>query len=578
MKFMRIILSILLFCVVFVSCQDELSVDLSDRKYVRINKQSVALTAGEKIILKARTDSLGSVAKTFNWSVANSNIASVEAVDNTTAIVTGLNEGNTIIKIESSDGELKYFTDLAVSKDRVIKILSIGGTVSEDAVESYLHNLANAAGHKVIIGNLFLGGSDLKTHWDNASEDKAVYQFRTIGVDGGRGNSNEMTLRNVILGENWDFISFEESLPLAGKLEGYQDNLLNLVEYASSLATNPDVKYLLHQPWAYAVNSTQDGFSNYERNQNKMYSDIVNAVSTAKGLAKIDLIVPSGTAIQNGRTTYVGDPNYLGDLFMREDGYRLSDVIGRFTAAATWYETIFGKVLDNPIATEQFSTYEINLIKAAANSAVSKPNEVTSLTEYRYPEGFVLNDFVLRNPVYIDFGPIFSPAPFNNYGRPTDPKLNDLKDMNGESTKFEIVVKDRFTGTLERGLDNSLGFPRTVSEDMFFSDGNNADFRVSSFALSNFNKDTKYTFVFYGHINDGATETEFKVIGKNEGVAYLVNDHNMDRVAVVSGISPTDYGTLIIQMTKGPNNRHWAGFFGVNAMIITPDGYSLPGM
>ena len=118
MKFTKIIFGTLLFCISFVSCQDELSVDLSDRKYVRINRQSVALTAGEKIILKATTDSLGSMSKTFTWSLMDSNIASVEAVDNTTAIVTGLSEGNTVIKIESNDGELKYFTDLAVSKDR----------------------------------------------------------------------------------------------------------------------------------------------------------------------------------------------------------------------------------------------------------------------------------------------------------------------------------------------------------------------------------------------------------------------------------------------------------------------------
>ncbi|MDD3789709.1 MAG: DUF4886 domain-containing protein, partial [Petrimonas sp.] len=468
--------------------------------------------------------------------------------------------------------------NLYVSKDRVFKVLTIGGTPAEDAVENYLYNLAANAGKKLIIGNLYLNGSTLEQHWTNASENKNPYQFRVIGTDGGKNTQNEKTLSEIIKSENWDFISFEESLPLAGKPEGYQNYLPKLVEFASKLTTNPDVKFVLHQPWAYAENSTQEGFVNYDRDQLKMYAAIVDAVQKAKSLANIDLIVPSGTAIQNGRTTYVGDPNYLGDLFMREDGYRLSDVVGRFTAAATWYEAIFGSnVLDNTLA-GPFSDYEMNLVKTAAHSAVANPIEVTPLTSYRYPEGFVLNNYILKNPIYIDFGPIFSPAPFNNYGRPGDPRLTDLKDSNGESTKFEMAVKDKFSGTLERGLDNSLGFPRTASEDMFFSDGNNADFRVSSFALSNFNKDLKYTFVFYGHINDWNTETEYKVIGKNEGVGYVVNDYNMNRVAIVSGISPTDYGTLIIQMTKGPKNTHWAGFFGINTMIITPEGYVLPGM
>ncbi|WP_313380922.1 DUF4886 domain-containing protein [Proteiniphilum saccharofermentans] len=580
MKSINITLGIItLLLLGLVSCKDDYSVDLSNRKFVRINRQTVSLTIGEKFILKAQVDTLGGASKTFNWSVVDGSIASIEAKDNNTAVVTALGEGNTVIKIESTDGELRYFSDLIVSKDRIIKVLSIGNSLAEDAVENFLYDLTTSAGKKIIIGNLYLNESSLEQHWTNASENKNPYQFRLIGTDGSKSTQNDKTISEIIESENWDFISFEEFLPLSGKIEGYQNNLSKLVEYTKALTTNPDVKFLLHQPWAYAGSSTQEGFSNYDRDQMKMYNAIVDAVSKAKDLANIDLIVPSGTAIQNGRTTYVGDPNYLGDLFMKENGYRLSEVIGKFTVAATWYETIFGSnVLDNPFAADPFSTYEINLVKTAAHTAVVKPNEITTLTSYRYPEGFVLNTYILNNPIYIDFGPIFSGVPFNNYGRPTDAKLTDLKDQNGESTKFEIGVKDQFTGTLERGLDNSLGLPRTASEDMFFSDGNNENFRISSFALSNFNPDLKYTFIFYGTINDSNTQTEFQIIGKNEGVAHLVNDFNMDRVAIVSGISPTDYGTLIIQMTKGPNNTHWAGFFGINAMIITPDGYSIPGI
>ncbi|MFV0268995.1 MAG: DUF4886 domain-containing protein, partial [Draconibacterium sp.] len=261
------------------------------------------------------------------------------------------------------------------------------------------------------------------------------------------------------------------------------------------------------------------------------------------------------------------------------NGLLLSFEKGRFTAACTWYEALFGEdVTSNSFSLTTLSDYENELIKEAAHQAVTKNNAVTPLTAFRYPEGFELNQYVLEAPVYIDFGPIASPLPFNNYSFPTDPKLVDLKTETGESTHFEMGVQDHFSGTLDRGLENNLGFPRTASQDMFFSDGNNQNFAVSSFALSNFNKDQKYTFIFYGHINDNSTETEYKVIGKNEGVDYLVNDNNLNVVAIVSGISPTDYGTLLIRLTKGPNNRHWAGFFGINAMIITPDGYPIEGM
>lgn len=578
MKMIRYIFGIFLFISAFSSCQDELSVDLSDRKFVRISKHSVYLNVGEKMILHASTDSLGSDAKTYNWSVLDAHVASIETRDNSSAIITGISEGSTVIKIESADGELKYFTDLSVSGERVIKVLSIGNRVAEDATENYLYDLAKAGGYKVMITNMFLEGSSLQHHWANASSRNPVYQLRAINTDGSRSTVNDVNLVSAIMGENWDYISFQEASHLAGMKEGYQEYLPQLVELTKSLATNPDLKMALHQTWAYSQDATQEEFAHYDRDQIQMYEAILDAVGESASLSGIDIVIPSGTAIQNGRTTYLGDRNYLGDLFTR-DGLLLSYERGRFTAASTWYEALFGEdVTKNPYSLLALSEYENSLIKEAAHAAIAESNAVTTLTAFRYPEGFELNNYLLTAPVYVDFGAAVSPFPFNNYRFPTDPKLVNLIDQTGESTYFEIGVKDRFSGTLDRGLENNSGFPRTASQDMFFSDGNNPDFAVSSFALSNFNKDQKYTFVFYGHINDSGTETEFRVIGKNEGVAYLVNDHNWDNVAVVTDISPTDYGTLIIRLTKGPNNRHWAGFFGINAMIIMPEGYTLPGL
>lgn len=575
MKMIKCFLGILLIFSVFSSCQDELSVDLSERKFVRITKQSVYLNVGEKMTLRATTDTLGSINKTFNWSVIDSQIATIEADSDNSAIITGLQEGNTVVKVESSDGELMYFTDLSVSGDKIFKILSIGNRVSEDATENYLYNLANEGGYNVIIGNLFLEGSSLQNHWTNASNNADVYQLRIINSDGSRSTFNNQDIVNAITEENWDFISFQESSDLAGVSDGYQEFLPQLVELTKSYASNPDLKIALHQPWAYAEDASQEGFSLYEYDQIKMYNAIVSAVNQAASESDIDIIIPSGTAIQNGRTTYLGDQNYLGDLFTR-DGLLLSLEKGRFTAASTWYETLFGEsVTNNTFSLASMSEYENNLIKESAHAAVIQSTNITPIDEYRYPEGFELNTFELTKPIYIDFGTFHSPAPYNNYNHPGDPKISDLKDEDGTSTFFEISINEPFTGTLERNLGNNLGFHHEASRDMFFSDGN-LGFPVSSFALSNFNIDQNFTFVFYGSINDGGTQTEYRVIGKNNGVDFLFTSHNADNVAVVADIYPTDYGTLVVRLTKGPDNVHWAGFFGINLMVIYPEGYPIP--
>lgn len=60
--------------------------------------------------------------------------------------------------------------------DSVIKILAIGNVFSQDAIETYLFELADAASKKVIIGNLYIGGASFDLHWNNAKDDKAAYR------------------------------------------------------------------------------------------------------------------------------------------------------------------------------------------------------------------------------------------------------------------------------------------------------------------------------------------------------------------------------------------------------------------
>lgn len=564
MKSIKFIFTIFLLCFFGISCQDKFSVDLSNREFVRLSKQSISITAGEKYVIDANVDTLGSANKSFVWSVLDPEIASIEAQGKLSAVVTGLNPGNTVIKIESSDGEIKYFSDLSVAKDRIIKILAIGNSFSEDAVENYLYDLAKSSGHKVFIGNMYIGGQSLEGHWKNALENKTAYQLRLISADGSRNSMNDVSLQAAINGENWDYISFQEVSQLSGKVEGYREYLPELVHYAKELTTNPEVKFILHQTWAYAQDSNHEGFANYERNQMKMYEAIVEAVWKAKEFTKIDKVVPSGTAIQNGRTSYIGDK------FTR-DGYHLNLNIGRFTAAATWYESVFGEVINNSYIPETLSKYDADLAKAAAQAAVANPKQITVLENFKYPEP---NEFLLTRPIYIDFGPELSSPPFNNFVKPSDVKLSNLADDQGNNSKFAIEVSQTFSGTLSRGLDNVLGFPTQVSGDMFFSDGK--DIPQSGFTVSNLNRSLKYTFVFYGHINDNDTETEYRVIGSNEGIGFLDNDNNLGKIVVIKDIIPNEDATITIKLKPGPNNTQWAKFFGINAMMILPQGYALP--
>lgn len=258
------------------------------------------------------------------------------------------------------------------SKDSVIKILAIGNSFSEDAIEHYLYGLAKAGGYKVIIGNLYIGGAPLDLHVKNIQGDKEVYEYRKIGLDGKKEKFPKTSISKALADESWNYISFQQASPKSGLFETYVEPLPILFNYVKEKATNPKVKYVWHQTWAYAQNSTHNGFASYNKDQMRMYQSIAEASKKVKTLVAIDIVVPAGTAIQNARTK-------LGDVLCR-DGYHLDLNIGRYIASCTWYETIFKQnVIGNLYKPEKVSGVDALTGQKAAHKAVKKPYKVSKI-------------------------------------------------------------------------------------------------------------------------------------------------------------------------------------------------------
>ena len=54
------------------------------------------------------------------------------------------------------------FSGGVYAQQKQVRILAIGNSFSQDAVEQYLHELAEAEGISTIIGNMFIGGCSLE--------------------------------------------------------------------------------------------------------------------------------------------------------------------------------------------------------------------------------------------------------------------------------------------------------------------------------------------------------------------------------------------------------------------------------
>ncbi|MGK9126731.1 DUF4886 domain-containing protein [Olivibacter sp. SA151] len=253
-----------------------------------------------------------------------------------------------------------------------LRMLAIGNSFSEDAVEQYLYELADAAGKKIVIGNLYIGGAPLSLHWENIQGNKEAYRYRKITADGLKSTNNDVSILTALQSEPWDYVSLQQASPLSGKFDTYVEPLTGIKHFLDSVE-GANVKYIWHQTWAYAPHSTHAGFANYGKNQEVMYRAIMKASAEAKKKFGFDLLVPSGTAIQNARTTFLGDD-------LTRDGYHLNLHIGRFIAACTWFESLFGEEAPTDrYRPEGVTPEEAEVAKEAAHAAVKKPFKITKL-------------------------------------------------------------------------------------------------------------------------------------------------------------------------------------------------------
>lgn len=263
-----------------------------------------------------------------------------------------------------------FFSSMAAQTD-TLKVLAIGNSFSEDAVEEHLSGLVRAEGLNVIICNMYIGGCSIERHVKNLRGNLPEYRYRKIDVDGKMKEVYGYTLEKVLAEEDWDYVSVQQSSPYSGQPESYA-LLPELVEFVKARVPD-DAVIMFHQTWAYAPKSDHKGFANYDRDQMKMYKAIVDAVNQEAPKAGIMKIVPSGTAIQNARTSHLGDD-------LTRDGYHLSRPLGRYIASCTWLEEVIGvNPVGNSYCPEGMTQKECRTAQKAAHKAVKKPFAVTKV-------------------------------------------------------------------------------------------------------------------------------------------------------------------------------------------------------
>ena len=464
--------------------------------------------------------------------------------------------------------------------DGIVRILAIGNSFSQDAVEQYLYELFDADGQKVIIGNLYIGGCRLDTHHSNMQSGAAKYAYRKV-VDGVKTETPNVSLLTGLKDEDWDFVSIQQASGSSGQYDTYTPYLPELLKYIQDNVKSP--KLMFHQTWAYASASDHGEFPKYDSNQMTMYNAIMSAVSSAmRDNPSISVLIPSGTAIQNARTSY------LGDSFNR-DGYHLETTYGRYTAACTWYESISGKsVVGNTYAPSTVDETEKAVAQNAAHLAVLKPWEVTEMVDFKTP---VSGDVKFDSPVYIDFGGGTTTAP-DPWVRVASYSIDNpiyLKDGDGSYSPLSITTLDGFTASYN-GVGSepaseivigSLSFPKSVWSDGIMISGTKemGDVGPAKVVISGFDPQSTYDIILLAVRYNGSADariSEYALEGSSMSETYQIytglktfdSVESYESYSVgFSSVTPSSEGTFTIFVTGKDTSKAADGH--LNALVIS---------
>jgi hypothetical protein len=237
-----------------------------------------------------------------------------------------------------------------------IRVLSIGNSFSVNA-HTYLQEIANAGKVDMVIGNLFIGGCSLKTHWNNAKNDVKEYDYFKTGQPTARAS-----IKYALLDEKWDYVTFQQVSGFSGIIETYYPYLTNLAEYVKRYV--PAARHVIHQTWAYEQGCEWEGFKNYDYDQQRMFAALKSAYKKAAESIHTKFIIPVGEAFQMARATQIGDT-----LCCEDKAH--AGIKGNYLAGAVWYEMFTGKsILENSFTLYEIPPDEMLILKQVAHDAV----------------------------------------------------------------------------------------------------------------------------------------------------------------------------------------------------------------
>ena len=216
---------------------------------------------------------------------------------------------------------------------KALKVLAIGNSFVDDPM-AYFDKIIRSSGidrSNLCVYSAVKSSASLD-YWANVCDDSTIVSLHR------RSGLLEMPVvegpLTEILAQDWDVVSVQQVSTLAQDTTKLLPSLPYLVNVIRSKCPNKDVVIAWQQVWSF-WNEAKGMAASIQNWQN------INVVVKHTLYYGVDIVIPTGTAIQNARGTTLNTPHGL----LRDDKH-LAYGAGRYVAACTWFEALIAPVFD----------------------------------------------------------------------------------------------------------------------------------------------------------------------------------------------------------------------------------------
>lgn len=266
---------------------------------------------------------------------------------------------------------------------RYLKVMNIGSSHGMDMIQSF-PALAKSAGINIKCANLYSGGIQLSAILNNCINN-TDFQHYSVNENGSSWTktttgTGTRTVLNALQDERWDIIILQRSAYNTNTWTTSQrDSLFGIIKYIyENTDYNPKILFSLGHPPAVGNASTPT-----LSDQNQWYLDSVTGALEMQKDWYLD-IIPTGTAVQNARTTFLKLYGTGANQDLCRDLLHLDTGIGTYITGCTLFEYIIGKRFDLSILTNKYipSLSELSGLYGSASTYTQPTQQMAEVARY----------------------------------------------------------------------------------------------------------------------------------------------------------------------------------------------------